>query len=77
MIYQVLIQKGHGSNHVIIILIRMGGDLWGTGERYSQNSRWGTAHAFGEVLLLEAWQSTKRLKNGVKEEIFLWNRSFS
>ena len=52
----------------------MGGDLGGW-RTVPQNLRWGPMHPsssiFGEVVLLEAWQRTNRLKkNGVKENFF-------
>ena len=54
----------------------MGGNLRRGGGRSPQKFEVGTAHAsvppiFGEVVSLEAWQSTNKLKNGVKEEIYL------
>jgi len=54
--------------------VSMGTDLEGTGGRSPRNFRWGTAHAlvppiFGEVVLLDAWESTNWRK------FWFWNIS--
>jgi len=62
--YHCIIALGHKL--VTLLIASMGGDIggWGT---VSQNLRWGDGPCirpppiFGEVVLLEAWQSTNRL----------------